>query len=126
MKNLKVFVLMAGLTALLGALGQVFGGQGGLVTALVFAGLMNFVMYFASASLVLRAYGARVVTAAQAPGLYGMVDRLRRRAGLPMPTVAIAPHAQPPEHTMALMLALLRHVPDAAAAVRRAPTPCRP
>ncbi len=95
MKNVRVFVLMAGLTALLAALGQAFGGQGGLVFALAFAGLMNFVMYFASASFVLRAYEAHVVSAAQAPGLYAMVDRLRRRAGLPMPTVAIAPHAQP-------------------------------
>ena len=95
MTNIRVFVLMAGLTALLGAIGQAFGGQGGLIFALAFAGLMNFVMYFASATFVLRAYGARVVTAAQAPGLYAMVDRLRQRAGLPMPTVAIAPHAQP-------------------------------
>jgi Zn-dependent protease with chaperone function len=31
----------------------------------------------------------------EAPELYEMVDRLRQRAGLPMPTVAIAPHAQP-------------------------------
>jgi heat shock protein HtpX len=40
-------------------------------------------------------YRARVVTAAEAPELYEMVDRLRQRAGLPMPTVAIAPHEQP-------------------------------
>ncbi|HMG18871.1 MAG TPA: M48 family metalloprotease, partial [Gemmatimonadales bacterium] len=36
-----------------------------------------------------------VVSAQQAPGLYAIVDRLRQRAGLPMPTLAIAPHAQP-------------------------------
>lgn len=82
MKNLKVFVLMAGLTALLAALGQAFGGQGGLILALAFAGLMNFVMYFFSSTFVLRAYGAQVVTATQAPRLYAMVDRLRQRAGL--------------------------------------------
>jgi heat shock protein HtpX len=66
-----------------------------MMTALVFAGLMNFVMYWGSASMVLRMYGAQKVTAAEAPELYEMVDRLRQRAGLPMPTVAIAPHAQP-------------------------------
>jgi heat shock protein HtpX len=57
---------------------------------------------------VLRMYGARTVTAAEAPELYAMVDRLRQRAGLPMPTVAIAPQAQPnafatgrnPEHAV--------------------------
>lgn len=95
MSNLKVFVLMAGLTALLLALGQVVGGQSGFLMMLVLAGVMNFVAYFASASLVLRAYGARVVTAREAPRLYALVDRLRQRAGLPMPRVAIAPHAQP-------------------------------
>lgn len=108
MSNLKVFVLMAGLTALLAALGQAIGGQSGFVMALGIAGVMNFVAYFASAQIALRAYGARVVTAQQAPRLYAMVDRLRQRAGLPMPTVAVAPHAQPnafatgrnPEHAV--------------------------
>ncbi len=108
MRNLKVFILMAGLTALLAALGQAIGGQGGFVTALGIAGVMNFFAYFASAQIALRAYGARIVTPQQAPQLYAMVDRLRQRAGLPMPTVAIAPHAQPnafatgrnPEHAV--------------------------
>ena len=95
MNNVKVFVLMAGLTALFVAVGGAVGGQAGMTTALVFAGLMNFVMYYASSSMVLRMYGAQKVTAAEAPELYEMVDRLRQRAGLPMPTVAIAPHAQP-------------------------------
>ncbi|HET7038613.1 MAG TPA: zinc metalloprotease HtpX [Gemmatimonadales bacterium] len=108
MGNAKVFIMMAGLTALLLVLGNAFGGQSGLVMALVLAGVMNFVMYFASSSLVLRMYRARVVTQAEAPELYGMVDRLRQKAGLPMPTLAVAPHAQPnafatgrsPEHAV--------------------------
>jgi heat shock protein HtpX len=87
--------LMAGMTALFGALGAAFGGQSGMSMALVFAGAMNFVMYYKSSSMVLRMYGAQVVTEQQAPDLYRMVDRLRQRAGLPMPTVAIAPHEQP-------------------------------
>ena len=95
MNNVKVFVLMAGLTSLLIALGGAFGGQGGMVTAPVFAGVINFAMYFGSSKLVLRMYRAQVVTEREAPELYAMVDRLRQRAGLPMPTLAIAPHAQP-------------------------------
>jgi heat shock protein HtpX len=95
MNNIKVFALMAGLTALFGAVGAMIGGQAGMVMALAFAGLMNVVMYWGSASMVLRMYGAQVVTEREAPELYAMVDRLRQRAGLPMPTVAIAPHAQP-------------------------------
>ena len=95
MNNVKVFALMAGLTALFVAVGGALGGQAGMTTALLFAGLMNFVMYFGSSTMVLRMYGARTITRADAPDLYDMVDRLRQRAGLPMPTVAIAPHAQP-------------------------------
>jgi len=95
MSNIKVFVLMAGLTALFGAVGGLIGGQAGMVMALVFAALMNVVMYWASAGMVLKMYRARTLTRDEAPALYDMVDRLRRRAGLPMPTLAIAPHDQP-------------------------------
>ncbi|HEX7122840.1 MAG TPA: zinc metalloprotease HtpX [Gemmatimonadaceae bacterium] len=108
MNNVKVFALMAGLTALFVAVGQLVGGQSGAVVAFVFAAGMNFFAYFASASMVMRAYRAQPVTAQQAPELYAMVDRLRQRAGLPMPTVAVAPHPQPnafatgrnPEHAV--------------------------
>jgi heat shock protein HtpX len=95
MNNVKVFALMAGMTALFGAIGGYFGGQSGMLMALVFAGAMNFFMYYKSSSMVLRMYGAHTITRDQAPELYDMVDRLRQRAGLPMPTVAIAPHEQP-------------------------------
>ena len=95
MNNVKVFTLMAALTGLLLALGAYFGGQSGMTTMLLVSVVFNFITYFASTSLVLRMYGAKVVDASQAPELYQMVDRLRQRAGLPMPLVAIAPHAQP-------------------------------
>ena len=95
MNNVKVFALMAGMTSLLVWIGGMAGGQGGMMMALIFAGVMNFAMYFGSAKMVMRMYRARAVTAAEAPELYEMVDRLRQRAGLPMPTVAIAPHEQP-------------------------------
>src|SRR5688500_8986029 len=95
MSNFKVFVLMAGMTALFIAIGGAIGGQSGMLFTLLLAGVMNFVMYYTSSSIVLRMYGAKVVTASEAPELYRMVDELRQQAGLPMPTVAIAPHAQP-------------------------------
>ncbi|AHG92018.1 protease htpX [Gemmatirosa kalamazoonensis] len=108
MNNVKVFVLMAGLSALVVAIGGAIGGSTGAAIALALSAVMNFVAYYGSSSMVLRAYGARVVGASEAPELYAMVDRLRQRAGLPMPTVAIAPHAQPnafatgrdPEHAV--------------------------
>jgi heat shock protein HtpX len=95
MNNIKVFALMAGLTALLGAVGGYFGGQSGMMMALLLAGGLNLFMFYASDKMVLRMYHARVISPSDAPELYEMVDRLRQRGGLPMPTVAIAPHDQP-------------------------------
>ncbi|HEX5830909.1 MAG TPA: zinc metalloprotease HtpX [Gemmatimonadaceae bacterium] len=108
MNNVKVFVLMAGLTALFVAIGGYFGGEGGMITALLLAAGMNFFLYFTSDRMVLRMYRARIVSPREGPELYDVVDRLRQRAGLPMPTVALAPHAQPnafatgrnPEHAV--------------------------
>src|SRR5918993_1210858 len=95
MNNVKTFVLMAGLMGLFLLAGQLLGGSQGLVLALVIGSAFNFIMYFFSDRLVLKMYGAKVVTEAEAPELYRMVDRLRQRAGLPMPVVAVAPHEQP-------------------------------
>lgn len=120
MNNVKTFVLMAGLMGLFLLAGQLLGGSQGLVIALIFGGLFNFVMFFFSDRLVLRMYGARVVGPAEAPELYAMVDRLRQRAGLPMPKVAIAPHEQPnafatgrsPEHAVVAVTAgILKYLP---------------
>jgi heat shock protein HtpX len=95
MERIKVFMLMAGLTALLVVLGGVIGGQQGMIVFFVLAAVMNFGMYWFSDRVVLRMYKARIIGEADAPELYAMVDRLRQRAGLPMPTVAIAPSEQP-------------------------------
>ncbi len=95
LNNLKTAVLMAGLIALLMAAGQVLGGTQGLLLGSILGLGMNFVMYFWSDKLVLRMYGAQVVTEQEAPELYRMVDRLRQRAGLPMPVVAVARQQQP-------------------------------
>jgi heat shock protein HtpX len=95
MNNVKTFVLMAGLMALFLGLGQMIAGQQGLMMALVLGSAMNFIMYFFSDHMVLAMYRARVVTEKDAPELYRMVDRLRQRAGLPMPRLAIADQEQP-------------------------------
>jgi heat shock protein HtpX len=95
MGNVKVFVLLAGMVALFGVVGGMLGGQGGMLVALAIAGVMSFVMYFNSGKMALKAYRAQVISREQAPDLYDLVDQLRQRAGLPMPTLAVAPHAQP-------------------------------
>jgi heat shock protein HtpX len=95
MYNLKTLTLLAGLMALFLFAGQLIAGQQGLITALVLGGAFNFIMYFFSDRIVLRMYGARVVSREEAPELYAMVDRLRQRAGLPMPVLAVTPAEQP-------------------------------
>jgi heat shock protein HtpX len=95
MERVKVFMLMAGLTALLVVIGGAIDGVNGAAIFFVIAGIMNFVMYWFSDKFVLKMYRAKVISEPDAPELYQMVDRLRQRAGLPMPTVAIAPSQQP-------------------------------
>lgn len=95
MGNFKVFVLMAGLTAVFVVAGGALGGQQGMLIAFAMAALMNLFAWFNSGNAALRAYAAREVTQAEAPQLYEMVDRLRQRAGLPMPRLAVAPQPQP-------------------------------
>jgi heat shock protein HtpX len=95
MERVKVFMLMAGLTALLVVIGGALGGSNGAMLFFVLAAVMNFGMYWFSDKVVLRMYHAKVIDRAQAPELYDMVDRLRQRAGLPMPVVAVAPSEQP-------------------------------
>ncbi|MGH7585167.1 MAG: zinc metalloprotease HtpX [Gemmatimonadales bacterium] len=95
MYNLKTLTLLAGLMALFLFAGQLIAGQQGLVTALVLGSAFNFIMYFFSDRIVLRMYGARVVSREEAPELYSLVDRLRQRAGLPMPVLAVTPAEQP-------------------------------
>jgi len=121
MNNINTLVLMAGLMGLFLLAGQLLGGSQGLVLALIVGSAFNFVMYFFSDRIVLRMYGARVVTEEQAPELYRMVDRLRQRAGLPMPAVAVAPHDQPnafatgrsPRHAVvAVTTGILKYVPQ--------------
>jgi heat shock protein HtpX len=121
MNNLKTFVLLAGLMGLFLIIGQLLGGTSGLMLALVVGGAFNFIMYFYSDKMVLKMYRAQVVTAAEAPELYAMVDRLRQRAGLPMPTVAVAAQEQPnafatgrnPEHAVvAVTTGILKYMPQ--------------
>ena len=95
MQMLRVFALMTGLTVLLVAAGGYFGGSTGAMIFFVIALVMNVGSYWFSDRVVLKMYGAKIVERSEAPALYDMVERLARRAEVPMPTVAIAPKQQP-------------------------------
>jgi len=95
MNNVRTFVLMAALTALLVFIGSAIGGRSGMYIAFGFALLLNFGSYWFSDKLVLRMYHATEVNESQAPQLYIMVRSLATRAELPMPKVYIIPGDQP-------------------------------
>ncbi len=95
MSTFRTGLLLAALTALFLAAGFLLGGEGGMMIALVLAVGMNVFAYWNSDKIVLRMYGAREVDARSAPALYGIVEQLAHRAGLPMPRVYVIENPQP-------------------------------
>ena len=95
MNGFRTTILLALLTALVVWIGHMFGGANGAVIALVMAGAMNFFSYWFSDKIVLKMYGGQEVTANDDPELYGMVQDLAGRAGLPMPKVYVIPEETP-------------------------------
>ena len=94
---IKTFVLMAGITALFGAVGGAMGGATGMIMALCLAGAMNFYAYWFSDKAVLKMYGAQEITAenSQFRNYYNMVKELAQNAELPMPKVYVMDNPQP-------------------------------
>jgi heat shock protein HtpX len=95
MNQFKTFLLMLVLTGIFILVGTAIGGKSGAIYAFVFAGLMNFVMYWFSDKIVLRMYGAKEVTQGEAPELYQIVGELTNKASLPMPKVYIIENDTP-------------------------------
>jgi heat shock protein HtpX len=95
MNGFRTTILLALLTALVVWIGHMFGGPNGAILALVMAGAMNFFSYWFSDKIVLKMYGGQEVSANEDPELYGMVQDLAGRAGLPMPKVYVIPEETP-------------------------------
>ncbi len=89
MNTVKITFLLAGLTGLLLAVGNFFGGTIGMTVMLVISLVMNFISYWFSDKIVLSMYGAREVTPQDAGDLIRMVSGLVQKAKLPMPKVYI-------------------------------------
>src|SRR5918994_352833 len=95
MNTFRTIILLAVLTALLVWAGDLIGGRQGAVIALVMAGVMNFFSYWFSDKIVIKMYGGQEVSAQEDPELYGLVQDLTQRAGLPMPKVYVLPQDTP-------------------------------
>ena len=119
MNRFKTYILMALLTALLVWVGHMLGGREGAILALIFAGVMNFSVYWFSDRIILKMYRAKEATEAEEPGLYRIVRELALRGGLPMPKVYVIPNDAPNA------FATGRNPHHAAVAVTREATPMR-
>src|SRR5208283_5157699 len=87
----KTAFLLTLLTLLLMFIGRVFGGQNGMLLALAFAAVLNFVSYFYSDKIALKMYRAQPVTREELPRAYQVVERLAAKDGLPMPKIYVIP-----------------------------------
>ena len=119
MNYVKTALLLAALTGFFLVAGYMLGGQSGLMLAFVAALGMNLFAYWNSDKMVLRMSNAHEVGPNDAPELYGIVQELAQRGGLPMPRVYIIDEDQPnafatgrnPENAaVAATTGLLRHL----------------
>jgi heat shock protein HtpX len=118
--QLRTWVLIAGLTALLFGIGFLLGGK--FVYIFVFFGIaMNVAGYWFSDKIALAASRAKPVSEQEAPQLYKILRDLTERAGLPMPRVYTIPSEQPnafatgrnAKHAaVACTEGLLKHLPE--------------
>ena len=117
--RVRTLTLMTVLTVLIMWVGQMIGGTGGMIIALLFAGGINFFSYYYSDKMVLKMYRAQPVTRQDAPDLYNLVESLAAKADLPMPTLYIIPQQSPnafatgrnPQHAVvAVTEGLLRYM----------------
>lgn len=85
---LWMVILTTGIAALGGLLSYFFDwGLTGTSTFILIAGIVNFLAYFFSDKIILRATGAKPISEEKAPDLYAMIRNLATSAKLPMPAV---------------------------------------
>ena len=93
--QLKTFVLLISMSALILFLGKFIGGNTGMLIAFVIAFAMNIGSYWYSDKIVLRMYHARIVSVSEAPKLHALLDELCAVANMPKPRLALIPQDAP-------------------------------
>src|SRR5215813_2800663 len=91
----KTAFLLTAMTLVLLFIGRAFGGQNGMIIALVLAGVMNFVAYFFADKIALATYRAQPGSREELPRVYQIVERITQRVGLPMPKIYVIPSDSP-------------------------------
>jgi len=119
--QLRTFLLLAGLSGLLIAIGGVLFKGPGLILFALIAVVMNFSAYWFSDKMALKMSGAQPLAEADDPRLYAIVRDLAQRAGLPMPRLFMIPQEQPnafatgrnnTHAAIAVTAGLRRHMPE--------------
>jgi heat shock protein HtpX len=118
LNNVKTTMLMAALMGLCLGVGYLLGGPRALLPALIIGAGMNVLAFFFSDRIALATMRAVEVRRRDDPVLWDTVDRLSRRADLPMPRVYVSPAAAPnafatgrsPRHSAVCVTAGLRRV----------------
>ncbi|AGL00756.1 zinc metalloprotease HtpX [Desulfoscipio gibsoniae] len=95
MNTLKVWLLMGALSIILVLMGNAIFGQSGAMLFFLIAMAMNFFSYFYSDKIAIKMTRSYPVSQGEAPELYDIVQRLSRRAGIPMPKLYVTPSDQP-------------------------------
>ena len=95
MKTFKTAFLLMAMTLLLLAIGQAFGGRGGMTLALIISVIMNGGAYFFSDKIALASSGAQPISREQSPRLYAVMERLAAKANLPVPKLYMIPQPAP-------------------------------
>jgi len=90
LNNARILGLLSVLTGLFIGAGYLIGGTSGMITGIVFAGIMNFGSYWFSHKIVLKMYNAGEISREDRPELYDAVENLAQNAGLPMPDLYIS------------------------------------
>src|SRR5947207_19299 len=91
----KTAFLLTALTLVLMSIGRVFSGPNGMLLALIFAAVLNFVSYFFSDKIALAMYRAKPVTREVLPRVYQVVERLSQKIGIPTPKIYVIPTESP-------------------------------
>jgi len=94
-KSVKTVFLLAALSGLMLALGQVLGSETGLIIALVIALVFNVGSYWFSDKLAIKAARAKPASEADYPWYHRIVHNLSEAAGEPMPKLYVSPSPQP-------------------------------
>ena len=89
MNVFKTTLLMALMTVVLVGMGNLVGGNFGMLIMLVVSIGINFYTYWNSDSMVLKMYNAREISESESPQLYNLVAKLANKAELPMPRVYV-------------------------------------